>query len=292
MVQAPAGPPFQIRSVADYTRWLKFFVYGEYGVGKTRLLGSAVELPQMQDVLFIDAEAGELTIATVLDKAYADAREKHFDVIRITKFSELARVQEFLKVHCKFRDEGNDAKLKELEQKLRPDDYDPNTPPKKYRTVIIDSLSEVETYSLYQLLGISDKTRIDEEAASPEWAEYKKNHSQILRMIRAFRDLPMHVMMTSATQYTQDEQKRFKYQPTLTGKLSKQCQGFMDIVGFLAIVQGEQGTNIRRLFCKPSARFDAKCRFSSFPGDYWDEPTMNRILKSVGLLEAAPAAKA
>src|SRR3989304_8659426 len=62
--KAPAGPPFQMHGLTEYDRWLKMIAYGDYGSGKTRLLGSAVLVPDMRDVFLIDAEAGDLTIAT------------------------------------------------------------------------------------------------------------------------------------------------------------------------------------------------------------------------------------
>lgn len=241
----------------------------------------------MRDVLMIDAEAGDLTLATTDDKASILACE-HTDVVRVSTFKELARVHEYLKLHCKLRDDGNLEELKKLEQRLFKD-FNPDSPPRQYRTVIIDSLTEVETFSMYQLLGISDLTRLDEETQSPEWGEYKKNNTQILRLVRSFRDLPMNIIMTAAATYTQDEFKRFVYQPSLTGKLSKQVQGFMDIVGFLVVVED----NNRRMFVQPSAKYDAKNRLSRFKGTHFDNPTVLSILQAVGLYEgpsvAAPA---
>lgn len=280
---AVKAPPFRIRSVSNKSHWLKLFVYGNYGTGKTRLAGSAALVPQMRDVLMIDAEAGDLTIATQEDTA------DHISVVRVSTFKELARVQEYLKAHCKLRDEGNMERLKELE-KLLFVDYDPNAPAKEFNTVIVDSLSEAETFSMYQLLGINENTRLDEETQMAEWAEYKRNNSQILRLVRAFRDLPMNVIITSAASYTQDEFKRFVYQPSLTGKLSKQVQGFMDIVGFLVVTADGGGEDVRRMFVQPSAKYDAKNRLSSFKGTHFDNPTMSSILQAVGLLEKSSKA--
>jgi len=239
----------------------------------------------MRDILFIDAEAGDTTVLTEPDKEYYDAARKYVDVVRVTTFKELSRVQEYLKAHCTLRDAGNDEKLKELEKKLRPSDFNPDTPPRKYNTVILDSLSEAEIFSMYQLLGITERTRLDEEMAESGWPEFRKNHSQILRMIRAFRDLPMHVLMTSAADYSQNEAKLFVYKPQLTGKLAKQCQGFMDVVGFMAVVAGEEGKPLRRMFVQPNARWNAKCRFASYKEPHYDDPDLKKILASVGLLE-------
>lgn len=281
---APSKPVFTIHPLGEYSRYLKFLGYGDYGTGKTRLLGSAVLVPSMRDVLFIDCEAGDLTIATEDSKDYKESAHTYMDVIRVTTYKDLARVQEYLKIHCKYRDEGNDTALKELEMKLMPD-CDPNKPPRKYRTAIIDSLSEAEAFSMAQILGITDRTRLDEDVASPEWAEYKRNHSQILRTIRAYRDLPMHILLSAAAAYVQDDTKKMIWQPALTGRLAKQCQGFMDVVGYMYVQQAENNTKIHMCQVQPTPRINAKCRFSNFKEMGWQNPTMQSILKSVGLLE-------
>jgi len=265
--------------------------YGDYGTGKTRLVGSAALVPDMRDVLFIDAEAGDLTISTEDQVDYAESAKKYIDVVSVNTFKQLARVQEFLKLHCTLRDaEGEEAekKLKDLEERLMPGTFDADKPARRYRTAIIDSLSEAEQFSMYQLLGISDRTRLDEEVASPEWAEYKRNHSQILRTIRAFRDLPMHILMTAGAAYIQDENKRMLWQPALTGRLAKQCQGFMDVVGYMFVTADETSQNkkIHNLQVQPSPRINAKCRFSNFKMSGWQNPDIRMILKSVGLMEA------
>lgn len=284
---APVAPPFQIHALGDYDRWLKMLVYGDYGTGKTRVCGSAVTVPQMCDVLFIDAEAGDLTIATEVD--FSKQAFEHLSVVRVKDFKTYARVQEFLKLHCQFRDLNTpeaDAQLKTLEQKLFPaDQFKPNAPPKRFRTVITDSLSEVETYSMYQLLGVNDRSRIDEELSSPEWNEFKKNHSQVLRAIRAYRDLPMHVLMTCAASYVQDDAKRMIWMPALTGKLARQCQGFMDIVGYMYVSSGENNTKIHSIQVQPTPKINAKCRFSNMKQMGWQNPTMRSILEAVGLLD-------
>lgn len=246
----------------------------------------------MRDILLIDAESGELTLATIDEPEWGTYVSEYIDSVPVRTFKELARVHEFLKVHCRYRDQDTpegDAQLKLLERKLMGDQYDDERPPRKYYTAIIDSLTEVETYSMYQLLGITDRTRIDEESMDQGWPEFRKNQTQILRMIRAFRDLPMNIIMTGASEYAQNDSKKFVYKPALTGKLAKQCQGFMDIVGFLAIVNNTDGKEVRRMFVKPSERWDAKCRFSSFKEPYWDDPTLKSVLQSVGLLEGASA---
>ncbi len=304
-VVTPQRPPsFKIETVHTKARYFKFLTYGEYGSGKTRLVSTAVGVPEMNDVIMIDAEAGDMTLMDDLQEFAFD----DIDTILVKSYKQVAAVQLFLKQHCRLREEidhgpyaGEDLagpsateKIIELEARFKGVEVDDIKIHKMYRTVIIDSLSEVESMCMYQLLGITDVTRLDEEVASAEWAEYKKQNAMIQRLIRGFRDLPMHVLITAASQYSQDEQKRMLYTPSLTGKLSRQVQGFMDVVGYLVTGQAETEKDPlpRRLFVQPTkgSRFSAKCRFSAFKGSSFDNPTMGTILETVGL-SAAIASK-
>lgn len=274
--QAIKMPQFRIETVQRRERYLKLLVYGNYGVGKTTLACSSLDVPSMRDVIMINAEAGDLSVDNMDD----------LDAITVRDFRTLGRINEFLKQHCKARDEGDKDELIKMEAFLRDVDKKDIKEPREYRTVILDSLTELEAYCFNQLLGITDTTRLDEESQSAEWTEYKKNNTMMLRVVRAFRDLPMHVIFTCAESYTQDETKKFKYTPDMTGKLSKKIQGFMDMVGYYA--QGRDGDNVRRrLYVMPSAlgKYDAKHRYQAFKKEFFDDPTVGTILREVGLLK-------
>jgi hypothetical protein len=159
---------------------------------------------------------------------------------------------------------------------------------RRYRTVILDSLTEAEIYCMNQLLGMTEQTAIDEELAGAEWAQYRAQHGMVQRLIRNLRDLPMNVLFTCARKAKEDEAKRSIYGPDMTGKLSGQVQGFMDMVGYLVIgVSTEEGQPApRRLYIQPQPRFAAKSRFTNFRGSYIDNPTMPTILSTVGLLKS------
>ena len=271
---AVKAPAFRIETVQRRERYLKALIYGTYGVGKTTLACSALMVSSMRDVLIINAESGDMSVEHM----------ENLDTITVTDFKRLGQINEFLKQHCTARDEGDIDKLIAMESVLKGVEPEDIKKQRQYRTVILDSLSELEAYCFNQLLGITDTTRLDEEVQSAEWSEYKKNHTMILRVVRAFRDLPMNVIFTCGEKYTQDETNKYKFVPDMTGQLSKKIQGFMDMVGYY--VKGRDGDAVqRRLYVMPSGtgRYDAKHRYQAFKGEYFTDPTIGSILSEVGL---------
>ncbi len=285
---------FKIETVHEKHRYLKLLVYGDFGCGKTWLVSTAADVEGMRDVLMIDAEAGDMTLA-------GDGGKHHFDeidTVRVTNYKEVSAVVDFLGTHCRLRVEIEEAKSQEagqdafdklvaLEAKFKDVDVSEIKTPRMYRTVIVDSLAEVESFCMYQLLGITDLTGLDEEVDAEEWSEYKKLNSMIQRMIRGLRNLPMHMLMTCPSKYMQDEKKRMLYTPAMTGQLSRKVQGFMDVVGYLVmgVPESDEAPIPRTLFVQPvkGQRFAAKCRFSTFKGSFFNDTTMGKILETVGL---------
>lgn len=276
-IAKPIKPAFQIKRGASKTQYLNLLVYGDYGQGKTYLAGTAVDMPYMNDVIMLNAESGDLTLAGDFD----GHEFSKIDTVAVSDFKQVSSMYNFLKAHCIFRDEDNTEKLIELEERLTGETG--ITKPRKYRTVIVDSLTELDTYSMNLVLGINDKTAADADVASAEWSDFRKNKHQLGRTIRNFRDLPMHVIFICSRIYQQDESKKMIFQPALTGQLSSSAQGFVDMVGYLVSVTREDGETERRLHVMPTGRWAAKNRFSAFKKPYFENPTMASILREVGL---------
>lgn len=283
-------PPFVIQTSEDRAaeRYIKLLVYGTHGSGKTRLAATAALVPAMNDVLIISAEGGELTIDSEANPEIRKAFSR-IDSIRIGSYSDVANTFDFLKLHCELRDDFSEEgtkKLIELEAKFKQVDPASITTPRRYRTGVIDSLTEVENYCLNKILGTDEEASMIEETETAEWKHYKVQHMQMMRLVRYYRDLPMHMLMTCAQQYIQDEQKRQIFMPAMTGKLSSKVQGIFDIVGYLVVgtdTSGKEAELPRRLYVQPSSKWQAKCRISSYKKPYFDNPTMASILKETGM---------
>lgn len=292
--------PFQITPLKSQTKYIKCLFYGPPGAGKTTLAGSSVDVQGMDDVIMVNAESGTLSIE---DAEWIQNR-LYIDEVPVRTFKKVAYVQTFLKAHCAARDANNIPRLKELQAKVfgysadiideqceddefTTDEDDVRTYTRvrlrKYRTVIVDSLSEINTYLIYQLLGITEETKLDDDAATDTagWDEYKKGNQMLQLLIRAYRDLPMNVLLVSGTQYVQDHEKVMHWAPSLIGKLGVQIQGFVDICGFLVVgkPKEDQPEQIPRwLYIQPVGKFDAKSRLAGYKLPYIAQPTMKKIM--------------
>lgn len=289
--------PFTIRPLKSDHRYIKFVVYGPFGVGKTSLAGSAIDVPGMDDVIMVNAESGTLSIE---DAEHIKNRD-YIDQVPCTDFKTVALVQEFLKAHCNARDKNDIKTMKLLQSRtfgvpveVISEDAEDDVFTvdedgqrvyevmrlRRFRTVIVDSLTEIDTYSMYQLLGIKTDMKLDEDMDVAQFAEFRKNNQMMQLLVRAYRDLPMNVILVCSTQYNQDELKQFHWVPSLTGKLANQVQGFVDVVGYLVNGKPKEGSNDipRRLFIQPIGKFDAKCRIASFKQPYIDDPTMSKLM--------------
>jgi hypothetical protein len=162
-------------------------------VGKTTLAGGADGVPEMRRVLFVDIEKGDLALRKTPYRP---------DVVRITKWSQLQNVHTSLLA-------------------------DISNPDARYKTVVIDSLSEVQDLCIKEVMA----NEPDGEFATPEWKHWNQNQVRMLRMLRMFRDLPMNVIFTSLVkEVTNDKTGKTRLLPDLPGKLAGKVPAIFDNV--------------------------------------------------------------
>lgn len=277
---------FTIRSMGNTThsKWFNMLVYGKHGAGKTTLLASAVDVEAMGDVLVIMAEGGEVVFE---DNDRVRAYEE-LDVIKVDRIEQFQKIYEWIKAHCSMRD---DPTKEEQLAKLQEMVFGPDSGRvRRYRTVIVDSLSEIEAYCLAKILNL-DSLGLDagDDMEVAGFPQFRKNLHIMQRLVRQFRDLPIHTLFTCAENFSQDERKAYHYGPKLTGQLSGIVQGFFDVVGWLVVGQKSEGdaAGPRRLFVQPQStpKADAKCRLAAYKSDFFDNPTMSSIMVETGFIK-------
>jgi hypothetical protein len=233
----------RISSPEEY-QWLNLLVYGDPGVGKTRLAGSAIFVPEMSPVLLLDFEGGTLSLGDMQD----------IDVVRLTSWEKVDRLYGSL--------------------------YDKNP----YKTVIIDSLSEVQKFSMSEIMKsvvLKDSERDPDIASLREWG---KNGEQIRRLVRAFRDLPCNAIFTALMSEDRDDRTgTFKIRPALPGKLKGEVAGYVDIVMYMYLkeVGPAREREIKTLvLTQGTERQVAKDRSGQLP-DILEAPDMKQIYEYV-----------
>lgn len=251
----PKKTPFEIKSPKESaSEGLNILVYGRPGVGKTVLAGTAEDDPRLCRVLVLDIEGGVLSIS---------ARGKNLDVTRIRSMEDFADVYEYL--------------------------YEGDHP---YQCVVIDSLTEVQKLAMTEIMLAVADARPDRDPDIASRQEWGKNIEQVRKLVRYFRDLPIHTVFTCLEQEIQDESTGDMFiRPSLPGKLAGEIGGFVDIVGRLSIrtrrdgEEDEEGTaqitgssTHRVLQVQPTGKVDAKDRSDALDPEYVD-PTLSMILE-------------
>lgn len=250
-------------------RWLKCIIYGEYGCGKSHFAATACQAEKGKDVLYIDAEGGDQTLNRL--------EFSEVDVVRVNEFRQIQRIHEFLKLHLVARDAKDDETLLRYDAQLR-GDGEPKL--RHYRTVVIDSLTEVHKYCMYQILGIKiGVEKFDVEPSPPGYEGWGKSTEMVRLMVRSFRDLPINVVFVMSEKHTEDTAKRARIALNLPKALSQELPGFVDVVGYLQAITTDDKTQ-RRLSLEAGKTFLAKSRLKN-PSAFIDEPTMGKLLALV-----------
>jgi hypothetical protein len=99
----------------------------------------------------------------------------------------------------------------------------------------------------------------------PQIRHWGINKEQTRRIVRAYRDLPMHTLFIALPRETKDRRGLTVLRPGLGGTLANEVAGFLDIVLYLYIkvVKGEQK---RLLLSTATEGQTAKDRSDALPG--------------------------
>jgi hypothetical protein len=234
----------QVTPAQERSPYLNFLVYGESGVGKTTLAGSADAVPSMRPVIVIDIEGGTES----LRDSFPDV-----EVVRVRTWNQMQDVYNVL--------------------------YTGDHP---YKTVILDSLTEIQKFNMDQIMIdlITKKPEVDPDV--PGMREWGKNLEQVRRMVRGFRDLDMHTIFTALEKDDKDDVTGArKVYPMLSGQLAKQVAAFMDVVGYYYVKQfgiGDKAEYKRLLLTRATQKYTAKDRSGKLE-HVIESPTMSMLFE-------------
>jgi hypothetical protein len=244
---------------SDEIEELRLLVYGDSGVGKTWFAGTANEDKRTAPVLWLDLEGGIRTLGPKVRKL-SDAKdigtpeEGKIDVLRVKDWKTLQAAYDFL-----YKTTYKDKR-------------------KVYKTVVLDSATELNYMALQSVLGDAGKQRLEPDV--PEIRDYLKTSSMMKVLLRAFRDIEgLHVVLLALAQVKNEETSTLaKISPSMLGKLSTEIMALFEYTGYLKIsVKGE-----REMIFQPESRISAKER--SIPGKaikMITDPTMTKLLDSI-----------
>ncbi len=222
--------------------YLNILVYGDSGVGKTTLAGSCDEVPDLRPVLIIDFEGGTESLV----RTYPDV-----DQIRVANWVEMQQVY--------------DALLRGKHD---------------YQTVILDSLTEIQKFNMYNIMQelVADKPEREEDV--PSMREWGRNLEQMRKFVRAFRDLPMNTVFTALKKEDKNEKTGMVTTlPSLSGKLAGEVAAFLDIVVYYymkTVTEDDKKVDKRILLTAKTETIIAKDRTGTLP-QVLVEPTMKDL---------------
>lgn len=235
---APKSPLAGEVSPPGSLGYLNLLMYGHPGSGKTFLAGTAQDHELTKPVLILDVEGGTTTLRG----------RKDIDVIQVRS------PQHIKEIHDKLREDN--------------DGY--------YRTVVIDSLTELQKLDMRMIMEEVVRQRPGQDIDVPSQREWGKSNEHIRRIVRAFRDLPMNTIFTALmVEYKDEKTGTVTYYPSLPGKLKSEAPGFLDIVGYL-YVTAEGDDLIRRIQFLQSQKIIAKDRTGAL-GHFMDTPTIPKM---------------
>jgi hypothetical protein len=239
--------------------FIKMMIYGIPGVGKTTLLASGVDDPRLHPGLLLDFEGGVLAIRSKIRPVTVEQIQEgiepeagKLDVVPIREWDDLQAVYDAV-----FDNPG------------------------QYKMFAIDSLSEVNYLCLQDIVKAEAAKNPRRDTDSTELHDYMVNANRMRRLIRGFRDLPAHLIITCAAQDGEDPRTHHKqHQPSLTGKLTFELPGLMDAVAYMVIEGVEDSEEpIRVLYVDPGPGYIAKDRSEGgMLGGEIEEPTLPGIL--------------
>lgn len=244
----------QVVPVKQRAPYMNILIYGQSGVGKTHLAGSADEVPELRPVLTLDFEGGTRSLV----ENFPDVQQ-----VRVENWKQMQAVYDELH-------RGKHG----------------------FQTIILDSLTEIQKFNMYSIMQETVEMRPSQDIDVPSMREWGKNLEQMRRFVRAFRDLPMNTIFTALEKGDKNEKTGVTTTlPSLSGKLAQEVAAFLDVVGYYYVKRvgsGEEAIDKRLLLTKKTETIVAKDRTGKLDLIV-EDPTMRMLFDQISRKTAKAA---
>jgi len=231
-------------------------VYAEVGEGKTPLLGSVVDVPEMMPALLIDGDAGTLSIREIdnLDTI-------HLLELAASKSCDAWTALEFV---YNFLCRGEHA----------------------YKTVMLDGGTDIERFCEENILSNASGNRADRDTEMAELGDFRRIQERMKRMYTRFRDLRTidrrRVNFIAAAHESKGKDPitlKPVVQPMFIGKGAVLMPSRFDIVARL-VTKEEGGKPVKYLVPSLEGRSRGRDRSKTL-GREMKDPNMSKIAEAI-----------
>jgi len=226
----------------ETNRKAKVMIYGPTGGGKTTLLGTANDDVRTYPMLFLSYEGGTSSLVG-----------RQIDIVEIRTWKDF--------------DEAYDLLKSDSAENI-------------YQSVGVDSVSETHVWALLTILEAATESRRRALPDLLEQGDYGIALTQMRKLLRKFRDLPIHVFVTALDRVDSDPREGQVKKPALTGALADEAPGIFEAVNYLSTTVDEANEVRRVLLMQNYPKFKVKTRLPigvTIPNEMWD-PTVTALL--------------
>lgn len=143
-----------------------------------------------------------------------------------------------------------------------------------FRSVVMDSISEVQQRGVDSLVGVNPMQLQD-------WGTLLR---QVSDLVRKFRDLTTHpikpldaVVFIAMTRQRTDG----TWHPHVQGQLATVLPYYTDVLAYMAATPDDSGATVRRLLIGPTPGFETGERVGGLLGHYIDNPKIEDMLSVI-----------
>lgn len=154
----------------------------------------------------------------------------------------------------------------------------------EYKSVGIDSVSETHIWALLE--RVREKGPGRREPDLIEQGDYGVVTTQLRRLLRSFRDLPLHVFYTAHSKEIEERGVGKIQVPAMAGQMANELVGLMSVVGYLAVAEDEEGEQERVLCLQNYPEFRTKVRLPWDPEGKMEKPDEVESPTVTSLLDA------